>query len=46
MSMGYQICNTTPEKVAQKIKVDIEKWTKVIKAVISNQINFLGVEFL
>ena len=30
--MGYQVYNSTPEQVAQKIKVDIEKWSKVIKS--------------
>ena len=32
MGMGYQIYNSTPEQVAQKIKVDIDKWAKVIKS--------------
>jgi tripartite-type tricarboxylate transporter receptor subunit TctC len=32
LGMGYQIYNNTPEQVSQKIKVDIEKWSKVIKA--------------
>ncbi len=32
MGMGYQIYNSTPDQVAQKIKVDIDKWAKVIKS--------------
>jgi tripartite-type tricarboxylate transporter receptor subunit TctC len=32
MGMGYQIYNSTPEQVSQKIKVDLEKWAKVIKS--------------
>ena len=32
ISMGYLTYNSTPEQVSQKIKVDIEKWAKVIKS--------------
>lgn len=32
ISMGYQIFLTTPEQVSQKIKVDIDKWAKVVKS--------------
>jgi tripartite-type tricarboxylate transporter receptor subunit TctC len=32
LGMGYQIYYNTPEQVSQKIKIDIEKWSKVIKA--------------
>lgn len=32
MGMGYQIYNSTPDRVAQKIKVDIDKWAKVVKS--------------
>lgn len=31
-AMGYQIYSSSPEQVTQKIKVDIEKWAKVIKS--------------
>jgi hypothetical protein len=31
-AMGYQIYSSSPEQVTQKIKTDIEKWTKVIKS--------------
>jgi tripartite-type tricarboxylate transporter receptor subunit TctC len=30
--MGYQVYSSTPEQVAQKIKVDIDKWAKVVKS--------------
>jgi hypothetical protein len=30
--MGYLTYSSTPEQVAQKIKVDIDKWAKVIKS--------------
>jgi tripartite-type tricarboxylate transporter receptor subunit TctC len=32
LGMGYQIYGNSPDQVAQKIKVDIEKWAKVIKS--------------
>ena len=32
ISMGYLTYSSTPEQVSQKIKVDIEKWAKVIKS--------------
>jgi len=32
LGMGYQIYSNTPEQVSQKIKVDIEKWAKVIQS--------------
>ena len=30
--MGYQVYTSTPDQVAHKIKVDIEKWAKVVKS--------------
>ena len=32
IGMGYLTYSSTPEQVSQKIKVDIEKWAKVIKS--------------
>jgi tripartite-type tricarboxylate transporter receptor subunit TctC len=32
MGMGYQVYTSTPDQVAHKIKVDLEKWAKVVKS--------------